>query len=339
MATRTILYQRWKPLARLSLMKKVCEKTKPCCSSPKKIGPSRPGHTCCTMQKGSFRSIQYIGMCALDTKTLWGRYLTAEAAHAGLADHAEQLRLSGMLVAQEAYARFVVNAHKAGVSCRKWSASLQGEVKGKHTLQKLRKLSFSSDCKLGRYARLNKWEESRFSHHTFLPSVWQSCWPSWSALLLPGHHRDPCPLLGSGHLPARGKVTEGAVPRCKTTSWGHGAHKSDRGPPVHSSERQEYRFISLIVCFESAKKEEEDKTTKYDTIASGTSLLPFHVNVQLSVNFRFVVLHRRDMVAFRKWYRNTLTSPEQSESTNVWCSKPLRENTFAWSQNPHLLKT
>lgn len=44
-ATRTILYQRWKPLARLSLMKKVCENTKPCCSSPKKIGPSRPGHT------------------------------------------------------------------------------------------------------------------------------------------------------------------------------------------------------------------------------------------------------------------------------------------------------
>lgn len=45
MATRTILYQRWKPLARLSLIKKVCENTKPCCSSPKKIGPSRPGHT------------------------------------------------------------------------------------------------------------------------------------------------------------------------------------------------------------------------------------------------------------------------------------------------------
>lgn len=46
-------------------------------------------------------------------------YLTAEAAHAGLADHAEQLRLSGMLVAQEAYARFLIDAHKAGVSCGK----------------------------------------------------------------------------------------------------------------------------------------------------------------------------------------------------------------------------
>lgn len=52
MATRTILYQRWKPLARLSLIKKVCENTKPCCSSPKKIGPSRPGHTCPCRQEG-----------------------------------------------------------------------------------------------------------------------------------------------------------------------------------------------------------------------------------------------------------------------------------------------
>lgn len=41
----TILYHLWNPLARLSLMKKVCENTKPCCSSPKKMGPSRPGHT------------------------------------------------------------------------------------------------------------------------------------------------------------------------------------------------------------------------------------------------------------------------------------------------------
>lgn len=40
-----MLYQRWKPRARLSLMKNVWLNTKPCCSSPKKMGPSRPGHT------------------------------------------------------------------------------------------------------------------------------------------------------------------------------------------------------------------------------------------------------------------------------------------------------
>lgn len=58
-------------------------------------------------------------MCALYTNRLGGLYLTAEAAYAGLADHAEQLRLSGMLVAQEAYACFIINAHKARVSCGK----------------------------------------------------------------------------------------------------------------------------------------------------------------------------------------------------------------------------
>lgn len=43
-----MLYQRWKPRARLSLMKNVWLNTKPCCSSPKKMGPSRPGQTCDT---------------------------------------------------------------------------------------------------------------------------------------------------------------------------------------------------------------------------------------------------------------------------------------------------
>lgn len=51
-------------------------------------------------------------------------YLTAEAAYTGLADHAEQLWLSGMLVAQEANACFIVNAHKAWVGCRERSTSL-----------------------------------------------------------------------------------------------------------------------------------------------------------------------------------------------------------------------
>lgn len=55
MATNTILYQRWKPLARLSLMKKVCENTKPCCSSPKKIGPSRPGQTYPRREEGLYQ--------------------------------------------------------------------------------------------------------------------------------------------------------------------------------------------------------------------------------------------------------------------------------------------
>lgn len=53
-------------------------------------------------------------------------YLTAEAAYAGLADHAEQLRLSRMLVAEEAYACFIINANKAWVRCRERSTSLQG---------------------------------------------------------------------------------------------------------------------------------------------------------------------------------------------------------------------
>lgn len=51
-------------------------------------------------------------------------YLTAEAAYTGLADHAEQLWLSRMLVAQEAYARLIIDAHKARVRCRKRSTSL-----------------------------------------------------------------------------------------------------------------------------------------------------------------------------------------------------------------------
>ncbi len=54
-------------------------------------------------------------------------YLTAEAAYAGLTDHTEQLWLSGMLVAQEANARFIVDAHKAWVRCRERSASLRSK--------------------------------------------------------------------------------------------------------------------------------------------------------------------------------------------------------------------
>lgn len=42
-------------------------------------------------------------------------YLTAEAADAGLADNAEELRLSGMLVAQKADARLIIDAHEARV--------------------------------------------------------------------------------------------------------------------------------------------------------------------------------------------------------------------------------
>lgn len=53
-------------------------------------------------------------------------YLTAKTADAGLAHHAEQLRLSRVLVAQEANACFIINAYKARVRRRKRSASLCG---------------------------------------------------------------------------------------------------------------------------------------------------------------------------------------------------------------------
>lgn len=68
-----------------------------------------------------------------------GTHLTAEAAYAGLADHAEQLWLSGMLVAQEAYTCFIINAHKAWMRCRKRSTSvthfspLRGRAVGPHS--------------------------------------------------------------------------------------------------------------------------------------------------------------------------------------------------------------
>lgn len=84
------------------------------------------------------------------------------------------------------------------------------------------------------------------SRHTFLLSVRRSCWPSSSALHLPGHHRGPCPLR-QGHLPAKkGMGTEGAVPQCKTKFAGHGAHRSDREQPEHSSEREKTVFEMLI---------------------------------------------------------------------------------------------
>lgn len=45
-------------------------------------------------------------------------YLTTEAADAGLTHHTEQLRLSGVLVTQEADTCLIINAHKARV--RRW---------------------------------------------------------------------------------------------------------------------------------------------------------------------------------------------------------------------------
>lgn len=60
------------------------------------------------------------------TQTCVTIYLTAKTADAGLAHHAEQLRLSGVLVAQEANACFIINAYKAWVRRRKRSASLCG---------------------------------------------------------------------------------------------------------------------------------------------------------------------------------------------------------------------
>lgn len=137
----TILYQRWKPLARLSLIKNVCENTKPCCSSPKKIGPSRPGHTWRHRQrervggnKGIRKCNKLFSICDVwlthtYMQTYVTVYLTAEAAYAGLADNAEQLRLSGMLVAQEANACLVINAHEARVRCRQGSTALWGDWK------------------------------------------------------------------------------------------------------------------------------------------------------------------------------------------------------------------
>lgn len=53
-------------------------------------------------------------------------YLTAETAYTGLSDHTEELGLPGMLMAQEADACFIINAHKARVRCRQRSATLRG---------------------------------------------------------------------------------------------------------------------------------------------------------------------------------------------------------------------
>lgn len=271
-----------------------------------------------------------------DTNTLRVPHLTAEAAHTGLADHAEQLRLSGMLMAQEAYAGFIINAHKAGVGCRKWTTSLEAKVNGQTNTSENEYVEFQQrlQIKLGLYTSLSKWEDRRFSHHTFQPFVWQSCWPSWSALLLLGHHRGPYLLLGSGHLPVKGKVMEGAVPRCKTMFEGHGAHKSDRGPPVHSSEREEYSFIwlvhLLIVCFESANK--NGKTNKKIYCHRYCCYFIPTSRSQWTVGFGITRVWQGRV---QKMISNRLTSAKQSESTNVWCSKPLREKTFAWSQKRH----
>lgn len=68
-----MLYQRWNPRARLSLIKKVCENTKPCCSSPKKIGPSRPGHTW-ARGRGKWEIPKLVQRAALD-------YINAEMHH------------------------------------------------------------------------------------------------------------------------------------------------------------------------------------------------------------------------------------------------------------------
>lgn len=187
--------------------------------------------------------IFYIGslthMQTHTSKCMYTVYLTAEAAHAGLADHTEQLWLSGMLVAQEAYARFVIDAHKAGVRCRKWSTSLKGRVNGQ--INSCRQRTVATNPEQWSHDS-DKLQVSHYSRRTFLLSVWQSCWPSWSALHLPGHHRGPC-LLELGHLPGKkGTVMEGAVPRCKTMFEGHGAHRSDRVQPGHSSEREKRSF-------------------------------------------------------------------------------------------------
>lgn len=52
-------------------------------------------------------------------------YLTAEAADAGLPHHAEQLRLSRVLVAQEADARLIVSTHEARVRRGQRPAALE----------------------------------------------------------------------------------------------------------------------------------------------------------------------------------------------------------------------
>lgn len=45
-------------------------------------------------------------------------YLTAEAAYAGLTDHAEKLGLSRMLMTQETYSSFIINTNKTRMRCR-----------------------------------------------------------------------------------------------------------------------------------------------------------------------------------------------------------------------------
>lgn len=76
------------------------------------------------------------------------------------------------------------------------------------------------------------------SPHTFLLFVWQNCWLSLSVLHLHDHHLGPC-LQVLGYLPhMKGRGMEGAVPRCRTASEGHGAHRSDRERPKHSSAKE-----------------------------------------------------------------------------------------------------
>lgn len=53
-----------------------------------------------------------------------GTHLTAEAAYTGLSNHTEELRLPGMLVAEKADARLIVNTHEPWVRRRKRPAPL-----------------------------------------------------------------------------------------------------------------------------------------------------------------------------------------------------------------------
>lgn len=81
------------------------------------------------------------------------------------------------------------------------------------------------------------------SLHTFLLSVWLSCWLSSSALHLLGHRLGLCPRVLGSRPGMKGTGMEGAEPRCRTTSEAHGVHRSDKEPPEHSSVREVSNYV------------------------------------------------------------------------------------------------
>ena len=143
------LYHLWNPLAWLSLMKNVCERTWPLCSSPKNIGPSRPGQT----WKNQWQVYEYdkiqvrdawhnnwqaqmigplieiylwqqYGLCSMPRYSQFHTFvyifyfiwlikiihLTAETPYTGLTHHRKHLRMMRILAADVTHFGFMVIA-------------------------------------------------------------------------------------------------------------------------------------------------------------------------------------------------------------------------------------